>query len=128
MMPGAARCACTASAAIWSRWRRGRSPYAARPVALALGIPHVVASTSEIRDGKFTGRPSSSRCVLARARSSRARVLLESHGIAFEDATFYSDSITDLPLLEAVGEPVVVNPDPRLRSWRKRRGWRIERW
>ena len=35
---------------------------------------------------------------------------------------------TDLPLLEAVRTPVVVNPDPRLARVARRRGWRVERW
>jgi phosphoserine phosphatase len=42
-------------------------------------------------------------------------------------AVFYSDSINDLPLLEAVGTPVAVDPDPRLRDEALRRGWRILR-
>jgi len=41
---------------------------------------------------------------------------------------FFSDSIPDLPLLEAVGEPVAVNPDRRLRAVARRRGWTILRW
>ena len=40
---------------------------------------------------------------------------------------FYTDSITDLPLLERIGEPRVVNPDPRLGRVAARRGWPIVR-
>jgi phosphoserine phosphatase len=40
-------------------------------------------------------------------------------------ATFYSDSINDLPLLGAVGTPVVVDPDSRLRAEASRRGWPV---
>ena len=47
---------------------------------------------------------------------------------AGSDAVFYSDSITDLPLLEHVGTAVVVNPDARLRRVARARGWPIERW
>jgi phosphoserine phosphatase len=57
-----------------------------------------------------------------------ARAFANERGFALEDACFYSDSITDLPLLEAVGTPIIVNPDARLRRHAKRRGWRIERW
>ena len=49
-------------------------------------------------------------------------------GFTLDDATFYTDSITDLPLLERVREPVVVNPDARLRRIAKQRGWPIETW
>ncbi len=53
---------------------------------------------------------------------------LQEHGFTLEESTFYSDSFTDLPLLEAVAEPVVVNPDPRLERLAKKRGWRMELW
>jgi phosphoserine phosphatase len=44
------------------------------------------------------------------------------------DSTFYSDSITDLPLLERVKTPVIINPDRRLRRVAKQRGWPVESW
>jgi phosphoserine phosphatase len=53
---------------------------------------------------------------------------VQSLGSSLEHAVFYTDSITDLPLLEAVGRPVAVNPDPRLRRLARRRGWPIEDW
>jgi phosphoserine phosphatase len=40
----------------------------------------------------------------------------------------YADSISDLPMLEAVGNPVVVNPDGRLQKAAKERGWQIKNW
>jgi phosphoserine phosphatase len=39
---------------------------------------------------------------------------------------FYTDSISDLPLLEQVGHPIAVNPDPRLRRIARSRGWPVE--
>ena len=45
-----------------------------------------------------------------------------------DDAIFYSDSISDLPLLERVKQPIVVNPDPRLQRVARRRGWTILAW
>ena len=41
---------------------------------------------------------------------------------------FYTDSYTDMPMLERVGNQVVVNPDPRLRRIAKRRGWPVQDW
>ena len=41
------------------------------------------------------------------------------------DATFYSDSMNDVPLLERVDHPVATNPDARLRALAGQRGWRI---
>ncbi len=50
------------------------------------------------------------------------------HGIDLGASSFYTDSISDLPVLEAVKEPRVVNPDPRLGRLAKKRGWRIDLW
>jgi phosphoserine phosphatase len=52
---------------------------------------------------------------------------LAAQGLRWEDAeiTFYSDSRTDLPLLEKAAHPVAVNPDPALREIARQRGWRI---
>jgi HAD superfamily hydrolase (TIGR01490 family) len=106
----------------------GASPYASWPLARRLGIDHVVSTVFEIdEEGRFTGRPSMPLC-LGAGKVERTRQLAERCGFRLEDAIFYTDSITDLPLLELVGEPVAVNPDMRLRRIARQRGWRIERW
>jgi HAD superfamily hydrolase (TIGR01490 family) len=106
----------------------GASPYASRPLARRLGIEHVVSSVFEIDgDLRFTGRPEQPLCI-GDGKVERARRLADVCGFRLEDAVFYSDSVSDLPLLEAVREPVAVNPDPRLRRIAERRGWRVERW
>lgn len=106
----------------------GTSAYASRPLARRLGIEHVVSTVLEIDErGRFTGRAVRPLCI-GEGKVARARALSEAHGFRLEDATFYTDSISDLPLLERVGEPVAVNPDPRLRRIAERRGYRIERW
>jgi HAD superfamily hydrolase (TIGR01490 family) len=105
----------------------GASPYAARPVARALGIEHVLATNLELVDGIFTGRPEFPLCY-GQGKVSRAMQLAQQQGFELSESTFYSDSITDLPLLEAVREAVAVNPDPKLEREAKCRGWRIERW
>ena len=58
----------------------------------------------------------------------RASRLADELGFDLSKATFYSDSYTDLPLLEKVDEPVVVNPDPRLKRLATKRGWPIQIW
>jgi phosphoserine phosphatase len=45
-----------------------------------------------------------------------------------EDSVLYSDSINDLPLLQAVGRAVAVDPDPRLAAEAVARGWTVLRW
>lgn len=52
----------------------------------------------------------------------------DAHGVSLESSYFYSDSFSDLPMLEAVGHPKVVCPDPRLRWAARRRGWDILAW
>lgn len=106
----------------------GATPYAARPLARELGIDHVVCTELEIdAAGCFTGRVSPPLCY-GIGKIARLAAIAECEGFALEDATFYSDSITDLPLLERVATPIVVNPDTRLRRVAERRGWRVERW
>jgi HAD superfamily hydrolase (TIGR01490 family) len=106
----------------------GATPYAALPLARELGIDHVIATELEVSgDGAFTGRvaPPINYGV---GKVTRVERLAKIHGFSPEESTFYSDSITDLPLLERVGTPVAVNPDARLRRIAKKRGWRIEEW
>lgn len=106
----------------------GATPYAARPAARLLGIPHVIATELE-KDarGFFTGRHVQPLCYGA-GKIARSEALAAAHGRSLRDAVFYSDSISDLPLLERVGTAVAVNPDPRLARVARQRGWRIERW
>jgi HAD superfamily hydrolase (TIGR01490 family) len=106
----------------------GASPYIARPVARNLGIEHVVASELEVgADGRFTGRIVEPICY-GHGKVTRARALAQRLAFRLDEACFYSDSWTDLPLLEAVHTPIVVNPDPRLARVARRRAWRVERW
>ncbi|HHH30409.1 MAG TPA: HAD-IB family hydrolase [Polyangiaceae bacterium] len=102
--------------------------FAAEPLAEALGIERIAYTPLEVDErGCFTGRVDGSLCYGAE-KVRYAEQLLEQTTTSLDEAVFYSDSITDLPLLERVAEPVVVNPDARLRRVARRRGWRIERW
>lgn len=106
----------------------GASPYASRPLARRLRIEHVVSTVFEMDErGIFTGRAEHPLC-LGEGKVARAQALADAHGFRLADATFYTDSISDLPLLERVAQPVAVNPDPRLRRIAVQRGYRIERW
>lgn len=104
----------------------GSTQYAARPVAQALRIDHVLSSELEVEAGLFTGRPAAfcfgqHKVVLAERWAAR-------HGVDLAASYFYSDSYNDLPLLERVGTAVAINPDARLRRHARRRGWATSRW
>jgi HAD superfamily hydrolase (TIGR01490 family) len=106
----------------------GSSPYASWPLARRLGIGHVVSTVFEMDEARrFTGRPEQPLC-LGEGKVTRAERLAKEHGFRLEDAIFYTDSVSDLALMERVAEPVAVNPDLRLERHAKKRGWRIERW
>jgi HAD superfamily hydrolase (TIGR01490 family) len=101
--------------------------YVAEPVAAAFGIEHIVCSEIEQQEGVFTGRfiPP---LAYKEGKVQRMAVFTREHQIDLAQSSFYSDSITDLPLLEAVGTPVAVNPDSRLLREARKRNWRIEQW
>jgi len=90
-----------------------------------LGIADLLATEVEVVDGRCTGR---TRGVLnmREGKVTRLRAWLGEQGLpadAFSDAVFYSDSVNDVPLLQAVGHPVVVDPDTRLRAHALSAGW-----
>jgi HAD superfamily hydrolase (TIGR01490 family) len=62
------------------------------------------------------------------ARATLLEEYSERHGVVLAESFSYADSLSDLPMLEAVGSPVVVNPDARLSQVAAQRGWKVERW
>jgi HAD superfamily hydrolase (TIGR01490 family) len=96
------------------------------PLARHLGITEVLASRLEFSGGRATGRFEGPP-LLREEKRRRVLEYLRERSERPEDCAFYSDSILDLPLLEAVGRPVAVNPDRRLARYARRRGWRIVR-
>jgi HAD superfamily hydrolase (TIGR01490 family) len=106
----------------------GATRFTAGPLARRMRIPHVVASELEVdAGGRFTGQFVEPLCYGA-GKIVRTERLARELGFRIEEATFYSDSFTDLPLLERVREPIVVNPDPRLARLARQRRWRIVAW
>jgi HAD superfamily hydrolase (TIGR01490 family) len=104
------------------------SGYAARPLADELGIEHVVCTRLEVdAHGRFTGDVIQPICY-GEGKIELLRRYEAEHAFDLAEATFFSDSIADLPLLAQVRSPVVVNPDARLRRVAGRRGWPIEEW
>jgi HAD superfamily hydrolase (TIGR01490 family) len=103
------------------------TPYAAEPVARAVGIEHVLCSRLEVSDGVLTGRHVAPVCY-GQGKVQAAERFAREHGVDLSRSWFYTDSVSDLPMLERVGGPVAVNPDARLLFEARRRGWPVERW
>lgn len=98
------------------------------PIAQALRIDELIATIPQ-RDagGRYTGRIEGTPSFKA-GKVLRVRDWLQSRGMQLEDfaeSWFYSDSMNDLPLLEAVTHPVATNPSPALRALAEGRGWRV---
>jgi putative phosphoserine phosphatase/1-acylglycerol-3-phosphate O-acyltransferase len=94
--------------------------YQADPIAQALDIVNVHATELEIVDGRVTGKVVP--CYgIGKLRAAEAYVA--GIGARLDNAYFYSDAYDDLPLLEAVGKPVVVNGKSRIVDVCECRGW-----
>lgn len=102
----------------------GASKFVLRPLAKHLGVKHIMHTHLEVRDGRFTGRVVKPIC-FGEGKIYWVQQLIEREGIDLAKSYFYSDSITDLPLLELVGHPQVVNPDPLLNREARRRHWPV---
>jgi putative phosphoserine phosphatase/1-acylglycerol-3-phosphate O-acyltransferase len=101
------------------------TPYAVRPVAEALGLGEsYVATELEVQNGSFTGRVIEPACY-GDGKVARSLRYAQAHGIELRESYFYSDSASDMPLLEAVGHPVAVNPHRKLAKIAAERGWPV---
>jgi HAD superfamily hydrolase (TIGR01490 family) len=90
------------------------------------GIGHLLATDVEVSDGRLTGRT----CGVLNMREGKVERLTawlsqRRHVLAAFTSTAYSDSINDLPLLEAVTHPVAVDPDPQLAAIAHERRWPV---
>jgi HAD superfamily hydrolase (TIGR01490 family) len=101
--------------------------YVTRPIARTLGMDEVLSTQLEVEGGLFTGRVIAPAC-FGPGKVHWAEQLGRTHKIDLGRSWFYTDSFTDVPMLERVGHQVVVNPDPRLRRAARQRGWPVENW
>lgn len=96
------------------------------PIARRLGVDHLLSTDLEVVDARYSGRILGVPCFQG-GKVTRLQQWLAEDGAGFSltDATFYSDSANDLPLLETVPKPVAVDPDERLRTVAEARGWPV---
>lgn len=107
----------------------GSQRFVTEPVAEFFGIPHLLASDAEKRDGSYTGRPVDPPC-FREGKCVHVERLLDSLGSSWESVTeswYYADSHHDVPLFERVRHPIAVGPNPTLEKIAIEAGWKILR-
>jgi HAD superfamily hydrolase (TIGR01490 family) len=93
------------------------------PIGALLGAESVIATRLSVADGRYTGE--FDLYAYGEAKARQVRELASERGYSLPHCYAYSDSVTDLPMLEVVGNPRVVNPDRALRRVAERRGWPV---
>jgi HAD superfamily hydrolase (TIGR01490 family) len=119
-----------ARALVASHRERGHRPliitatneFITRPIADRLGIADLLGCAVELVDGVYTGRATGT-LTYREGKVARLREWLEEECESLEGAWFYSDSHNDLPLLELVANPVLVDPDRTLAGHGRDRDW-----
>ncbi|MBS0848668.1 HAD family hydrolase [Citrobacter sp. JGM124] len=97
------------------------------PIAQYLGVNETLAIGIGIENGVFTGTTQGV-MTFREGKVTRLMTLINQDMAQLQDASFYSDSHNDLPLLLKVGHPNVVNPDPILQQHARRQGWPVFAW
>ena len=98
-----------------------------QPIADELGTVALLGTEPEIIDGCFTGKIVGS-YVSSYGKRNKAHEFCAGRAVGLHEAAFFADSINDLPLLESVGFPVVVNPGKNLLSVAQTRNWPVKQW
>ena len=94
------------------------------PLATALGMTDGIGTVAEVVDGRYTGRLVGPFCY-GEGKVTAITDLARWEGLDLGQCYAYSDSISDLPMMHAVGHPVAVNPDSQLEREARANGWPI---
>lgn len=92
-----------------------------------LKLDDCLCTRLEVKNGLYTGKTVGPPC-FGRNKIIFAQKLCEKYNTSLDRCTFYTDSASDIPLLELVGYPVAVNPDPRLRAIAQLKKWPVVNW
>ena len=96
--------------------------FVTRPIAELFSVKELIATEFEIIDNKFTGKVKGVPC-FREGKLDKVNEWLESQSYNLSDATFYTDSFNDIPLLVRVGKAIVVDGDDKLTLLAKKNGW-----
>ena len=94
------------------------------PLAGSLGMTGAIGTRGEVVDGRYTGKIDGP-FVYGEGKVEAISKLAADRGYELDRCYAYSDSVSDLPMMELVGHPVAVNPDSELGSIARERGWPI---
>lgn len=95
----------------------------ADPIASFVEADHLLASMFHVKDGRYSGEIL--HLMYAQGKVEPMREYAKAHHIDLKQSFAYADSYTDRFMLELVGHPVAVNPDPKLKEYAKEKGWEI---
>jgi len=98
-----------------------------KPITKYLHFDDVLCTELEVSNGYYTGFIKGNYCYGIEKRN-RAIQFCSSHNVDLKSAYYYADSVADIPVLEAVGFPQCVNPQPALLKLATVKGWPVHRW
>ena len=98
--------------------------FVTEPIARLYGIEHLIATTPEFVDGRYTGHYEGTPC-FQHGKVTRLDEWLQQQERSLDGSWFYSDSHNDLPLLNRVTHPVAVDPDDTLAQHANLHGWPV---
>jgi HAD superfamily hydrolase (TIGR01490 family) len=98
--------------------------FVTEPIVNLYGIKHLLATTPEFIEDKYTGKVAGTPC-FQEGKVTRLNEWLQETGHSLDESWFYSDSHNDLPLLKLVEHPVAVNPDEALKQYAEKSAWPI---
>ena len=105
----------------------GSLDFIMQPLAKFFAVDYVLAPQLREEAGRFTGELTTPP-LIGEQKAKAMKAFAEEHGIALENCYAYSDSQSDRPMLECVGNPVVVNPGKSLREKALAAGWEMHEW
>ena len=105
----------------------GSLDFIIQPIADYLVVDAVLAPQLREQNGQFTGELTTAP-LIGEAKAKAMRNYADQHEISLEESYAYGDSQSDLPMLECVGNPVVVNPGKALRQKALESGWEMHEW
>jgi HAD superfamily hydrolase (TIGR01490 family) len=94
------------------------------PLAIALGMTGGIGTRAEVDNGIYTGRLDGPFCY-GEGKAEAISRLAQERGINLAESWSYSDSMSDVPMMEIVGHAVAVNPDAELAGLSRARGWPV---